>query len=459
MLRLALPLIVSATSWTLMQFIDRMFLLWDSQEALAASLPSAMVWWMMLCFPLGICSYVNTFVSQYHGAGRPDRIGPAVWQGVWIGLFATPLVMATGLFANEFFVWIGHSHTVARLEAVYYQVLCWCIGSMLLSAALETFFTGRGETRIVMIVNIMAAFINIGLDYLWIFGRGGFPALGIEGAGWATVVAHWFKTAAYVVLFLSPHGRRVFGAGRFRLEPALLRRLLRFGGPSGLQLLLEIAGFTCFIMLMGRLGEFELAASTLAFNISSLAFMPMLGLGVAVSILVGQHLGENRDDLAARATWSSLLLALAYVTVISALYVLAPGVLMLGHLAGAANGAELRQTAIVLLRFVAAYNLFDALQIIFVNAIKGAGDTRFVLLVSIAMSLALIVVGYAVVDVLGYGLYACWWVITLWLWVVGGVYAARFLQGYWRHMRVIEPESPPDLDPPPAIMEAAVETP
>ena len=169
------------------------------------------------------------------------------------------------------------------------------------------------------------------------------------------------------------------------------RRLLKFGGPAGLQLLLEVAGFTIFVFLVGSLGVDELAATNLAFNVSSVAFMPVFGLSTAVSILVGQYLGRNDPDLAARGTWTSLWLASGYMFVVSAMYLLIPDLFLFGFFTGepTQSGEKVRSIAIVLLRYVAAYNLFDALNMVFVNAVKGAGDTRFVFLTSFWMAIAL----------------------------------------------------------------------
>lgn len=90
LLALALPLIISTASWTVMNFIDRMFLLWHSTDAMAAAMPAGMLYYTVICYPLGVAAYVNTFVAQYHGAGRPERIGVAVWQGVWLGVLTAP---------------------------------------------------------------------------------------------------------------------------------------------------------------------------------------------------------------------------------------------------------------------------------------------------------------------------------------------------------------------------------
>lgn len=443
--RLALPLVISTASWSLTLFVDRMFLLWHSTSQMAAAMPAGMLHFTLLCFPLGVATYVNTFVAQYEGSGRPERIGLSVWQGVWVGLAATPLFLLTIPLAPLLFAAAGHTPHLAALETVYYQTLAYGAGGAVVAAAMSSFFTGRGETRVVMVVDCSAAAVNVVLDYAWIFGRWGFPELGIEGAAWATVVSQWLKVLLYWRLMMTPANRRVYGIvqGR-RFDADLMRRLLRFGGPNGFQFLVEVLAFSIFIMLVGRLGEHAMAATTLAFNVNSVAFIPMLGLGVAVTTIVGQQLGRDRPDMAARATWTALWMAVAYMGVMSALYVAAPDLFLMGHASGAAPDefAALRNTTVVLLRFVAAYCLFDALNIVFVGALKGAGDTRFVLWNNLIVAPVPIFAGWWGITRLGWGLVWCWVVITAWICALGVVFCARFLHGRWRTMRVIEPDIP-----------------
>ena len=104
-----------------MNFIDRMFLLWYSEESMAAAMPAGMVHFALICLPLGIASYVNTFVAQYHGAGHPKRIGPAVWQGARIGLFCIPLFLAMIPAAPWIFRLAGHKAGLAAQETLYFQ--------------------------------------------------------------------------------------------------------------------------------------------------------------------------------------------------------------------------------------------------------------------------------------------------------------------------------------------------
>lgn len=442
-LALAIPLIVSTGSWTVMNFVDRMFLLWHSTDEMAAAMPAGMVHFAMVCFPLGMASYVNTFVAQYHGAGHPERIGTAVWQGARVGLFCIPLFLAVIPLAPWIFRLAGHEAGLADLEALYFQTVAFGAGAEVIAAALSALFTGLGRNRVVMVVDSSASLMNAVLDYGWIFGHFGLPALGIEGAAWATVVSLWFRVAAYAAWMMLPRYRRPYQlwTGR-RFNAAIMRRLLRYGGPNGLQLLVDVAGFTVFLLLVGTLGPQAMAATTLAFNVNTLAFVPMLGLGIALTTIVGQQLGRNNPDLAAQATWTSLWMAEVYMGAMAAVYVLLPDLLLMGHAAGTSpeQFGQLRATTVVLLRFVAAYCLFDALNVVFVSALKGAGDTRFILTALLVISPPPLVVVWVGIHYRDWGLLSCWVVVTVWVCALGLAYCGRFLQGRWRRMRVIEPE-------------------
>jgi len=442
-LRLALPLVVSTMSYTLMVFIDRMFLAWHSTESVAAAMPAAMVQFSVICLPFGITAYVNTFVAQYHGAGQPQWIGAIVWQGVWLGAVSIPLLLATIPFADIPFRAAGHEPAIAALEGTCYHYLIFGSGAIIISGALSSFFSGRGQTLVIMAVDSSAALLNCGLDYLWIFGHGGFAQHGIAGASTATAVSEWYRVAVYMTLFLSRHNRITYlTLQAWRPDFKLLGRLFYFGGAGGLQWVLECGSFTVFLLLVGSLGKVDLAATTLAFNINSVAWVPMMGLGLAVSTLVGQQLGKNAPDMAARGTWTALVLALIYMGVMSLLYIGIPGLFLIGHSSHMNPGefAVLRDRIVILLRYVALYVMFDAFGVVFVSAIRGAGDMRFVLLTTFFTSVVPLAAVWWGIKVQGWGLIWCWTVITIWVCSAGFIYFARFLQGGWRSKRVIEPE-------------------
>ncbi|NOY40882.1 MAG: MATE family efflux transporter [Planctomycetes bacterium] len=442
-LQVALPLVVSTLSWTVMTFVDRMFLNQVSGTAMSAAFSASIIWFAFFCLPMGVCSYVNTFVSQYLGDGQPKRIGPSVWQGVWVALLVTPLAFAIIPLAPWILSWAEHSVEATQLEVTYFQILCAGGPALLIATALSAFYSGRGKTWVVMLVDAGVTSLNLVLDYLWIFGYGGFPEMGIAGAGWATVTSLWLKAVIYLVLILRRENRESFQTvAGIRFDRKLFGRLIYFGGPSGVQMLLDVLGFTVFVVLMGRVGEMEAVATTLAFSIASVAFMPIWGFSMGVSILVGQHLGENRDDLAARATWTTLQIALFYMVFVSVLYVFTPGLFLHGFFVGneapVADRQALYTMAANLLRIVAAYNVMDAVFMVFVSAVKGAGDTRFVMLISLIMGVLLATLSWLTISFFKLSVYGCWMTVAVWVGIMGVIFLLRFLGGKWRSMRVIE---------------------
>lgn len=452
-MRVSAPLVVSAMSWTVMTFIDRVMLNWVSGAAMAAAFISSAAWFAMLSLPLGVCSYTNTFVAQYDGSGQPQRIGQVFWQAIWIALGFAPFVLLAIPLAPYFFALAGHSEEATRLEVTFFQILCLGAPALILAQSSSAFYSGRGRTWVVMLVDASAALLNLALDYCWIFGNLGFPAWGIKGAGCATAVSLWVKAIVYLLLPLQRVHRDKFGTLRgMRLDTELMRRILAYGFPSGLQMLLDVAGFTAFIMFIGRLGDLPAEATSIAFSVSTLAYMPIYGLHLGVSVLVGEHLGENRDDAAARATYTTLQVSWVYMAGISLLYVLAPGIFLRGFFlqgaAGSATSASVATMAAVLLRFVAGYNLLDATQMVFVGALKGAGDTRFLLRVSVLLAALLAGFSYCSVEIWQLNVYQCWTLIVFWCLIAAAMYVVRFSQGKWRRMRVIEAqESTESLGP------------
>ncbi|MEW6264920.1 MAG: MATE family efflux transporter [Thermodesulfobacteriota bacterium] len=442
LLALAVPLIISTGAWSVQHFVDRMFLAWYSAEALAASVPAGLLNFSIMCLFLGVAGYVSTFVAQYHGAGRPRRIGPTVWQGLYVSVLGGLFLLALAPLAEPIFNLVGHDESVRRLEIIYFRILCLGGFPAIAAAAVSGFFAGLGKPWPVMWINLLSMGVNMSLNYLFIFGRGGFPEMGIAGAGLATVLAGTFSLAAFLILIWTPgHNRTYRTLEGWRPEADLFIRLLRYGLPSGVEMFMDLSGFSIFVLLVGRLGTNDLAATNIALNINMLAFLPMLGSGLAVSVLVGRYLGAERPGLAQKSAYSGFHLTLLYMGLVAAAYVLAPRVFVAPFAAKAdpERFAEILDLSVVLLRFVAAYSLFDAMSIIFCSAIKGAGDTRFVMLMLGSVSLGVLILPtYLAVAVFNFGVKACWLAATFYSIVLAFAFYSRFRGGKWRAMRVIE---------------------
>jgi multidrug resistance protein, MATE family len=441
-LRVAAPLVVSSLSWTILTFIDRMMLNHVSGTAMAGAFSASVAWFAVAALPIGVCTYANTFVAQYDGAKQPQRIGLVIWQAVWIALGNGLLFLVAAPVAPLLFGLADHDSQTLAYEIQFFQIMCAGGPALLLAQSIASFYSGRGKTWVMMIVEASIDMLCVGIDYCWIFGHLGFPAWGLAGAASATVLCLWFKAIVYLILFLQPKYREPFGTrAGCRWDGPLVRRMLHYGGPSGIQMLLDVAGYTIFILLVGKLGNIAAEATSMAFSVSMLAFMPIYGLHIATSVLVGEHLGENREDMATSVTFTSLQISLGYMLVISLLYFFAPGIFLSGFFSREATAVDqqaVREMASLLLKFVAGYNLLDATQMIFVGTLKGAGDTRFLLRVSLLLASLLAVFSYLSVEVWRLTVYGCWTLIVFWCWIAAAVYVVRFRQGKWRRMRVIE---------------------
>ncbi len=441
---IAIPLILSTATWSVQHFVDRMFLAWYSPETIAAAMPAGMLSFTVISVFMGTAGYVSTFVAQYHGAGRYHRIGPVMWQGIYISLVGGVVMLCIIPLAAPAFRLIGHSPEIQAYEVIYFQIMCVGGGAYIGSFALSGFYSGRGKTWPVMWVNAATTVVNLVLDYVLIFGLWGFPELGIRGAAIATVVAGIFSLLVYFALLVSGGKDSIYHTKKgWRFDKDLFRRLLQFGFPSGMQFFLEIAGFTGFVLVVGRLGTTSLAATNIAFNINTLAFMPMIGCGIAISVLVGQYLGARKTDIAKTAVYSGFHLTFIYMTGIAAMYVLAPDIFVapFAHRADPGGFAEIYAYAVILLRFVAIYSLFDAMNIIFCSAIKGAGDTRFVMFMTVILSVfVLIIPVYVAIEILDSGLMMAWVFATVYVALLGITFFLRFQGGKWESMSVIELE-------------------
>jgi MATE family multidrug resistance protein len=445
-LAVALPLIVQTCFWSLMWFIDRLYLSWYSNEATAAALPGGMYHWTMICLPAGIASYANTFVAQYTGAGRKHRVGNAVHQAIWFGWATVPLFLLSIPLAPWLFIGTSDNPEIVQQEVLYFQVLALGAGAAVITGAQSCFYTGRGLTGIVMLVNCIGTLLDISLEYTFIFGAFGFPRLGIAGAALTTAISNWATVLMFWWLMRRPAERVEFGLDDNRLDWSLFRRLIRFGLPNGLPQLVESIAFSLLTISIARASDIGGAATSIALTINAMAFVPMIGLNITVTTLVGQKLGENRPDLAERATWTAMIMGMAYTGLFAVLYLSIPDVFLMLHTAFAKEDFhQVRSATILLLRFMAAYCIFDATQIVLIGALRGAGDTKFIMLATSLISMISVGIGWKCEEVFqwrehGIALWGWWWVLTAWIFVLGSVYMLRFLGGKWKAMRVIEPE-------------------
>ncbi len=446
LLVVAIPLILSMGSHSILIFVDRIFLARYSADALAAAQPAGMLNFSILCFFLGVSLYTSTFVAQYTGAKQPQKVGPSVWQGVYIALIGGAVLPMFAPFAEEIFSFIGHSPEVQKAEVDFFRILNFGAFPFLANAAFSCFYSGRGKSWMIVWMNLSMTCLNIVLDYTLIFGKFGFPEMGIKGAAIATVFSSTLVMFAYAAMLCSKRNHdRYQTRSSWRLDRALFERMIRFGTPSGVHFFLDVMGFTIFVLLVGRIGMVELAASNIVLNINLLSLLPMIGLGTATSIMVGQFQGAQQSDLSRKATHSALHMAVLHNTTMAALYWLIPDILISPFMHEASGGdiPELAETSIRLLRFFIVIVYLDSIMIMVGGALKGAGDTKFVMTVLAATSVTLLVIpSYILIEVLQMPVYTAWACVIVNHSTVSWFFFRRFQTGKWQHIEVIERSEP-----------------
>jgi MATE family multidrug resistance protein len=443
-LRVCLPLVLSLSATTLMEFTDRVFLANYSIEAISAALPAGITSYLFLALFGGIGGYAGVFIAQYTGRGDLRNVGRVLWQGIYFSLFSGLVLYFIGASgATAIFALAGHPPEVRILEEIYFSILCRGAVLHVGMATLSTFFTGRGLTRPVMIITFIGVFLNIPLDYGLIYGKWGLPELGIRGAAWATVAAWGVNTLSLALLIFTPENSRRFSLiSSCGYHHDIFTRLMRFGIPGSLQFTVDILAFTLFILLVGRIGTTELAATNIVLSINALAFMPSMGVSQGISVLVGQALGSGKPGLAHKYVLSACRLLACYILVIDLLFILAPGLVLSPFLQdGSATGSfhDLAGQSRILLHIVAAYLFFDAFYMVLSGALRGAGDTRFMMAAVAVSSLVFLVLPvYLGITFYHISVFAAWlWVLVF----VATLFLLSFLRyraGVWRKMLVIE---------------------
>ncbi|MBW3599853.1 MAG: MATE family efflux transporter [Planctomycetes bacterium] len=441
LLTLALPLVVSQSFMTVQVFLDTILLAWHDPREMAAAFPATMWFWLPFGLLQVTAGYVSTFVAQYTGAGRPERVGPAVWQGIHFSLLAGLLFLAMVPAAPQLIALGGHTPALQSLEVIYLRCLSFAALPMLIMAAVNGFFSGRGQTWIVLGIEAAGTLVNVALMMVLIFGRAGFPEMGIAGAGWATVAGSWASAVLALGLFFRARYRNEFNTlWGWRLEPGLFRRLMVYGGPAGAQVFLDVLVFHVFVQLVGRLGEAAAGATALTVRLNMVAFLPMMGLGQAVCILVGQQLGGDRPDLAERSVYTGLRWVFGYMAIVAALYLFFPN-LLVQMFEGDRDPETFAAVAAVmpsLLACVAVYSLADSVNVTFSFALRGAGDTRFVSLLTFALAWPMMVAPTFFVVRTGASVYWAWVFASAYIIAMAVCFLFRFRGGRWKSMRVIE---------------------
>ena len=439
--RLILPLVLAMGANAVNQFADRIFLARHSDAAIQGSLPGGILSWLFICLVVAVVGYSGTFVAQFWGAGSRHDAVAAFGQGLWLVAAFTPLIVLSIPLGHLIFDFCGHAPEVVAAEKTYYGILQ--IGGIFcaLGAALAGYFTGQGRTRIVGVANVVGNLANVALDWMFIFGRCGCGEWGIAGAGWATAISAAIPCA---ILALALPGDPLLRGRRWmallRPRPRLLARMVRYGVPSGLHVFLDVVTFAVFVMLTGRLDAMSFAVSNIGFAINHLSFAPLMGLSQGATVLVGQHQGEGDSAAATRSAVSCLFMGLTYVGLFI-VFILTCSDLCMAAFHGDASSFgldEFRRLGHLLMVLLSCWAVFDAVTLILEGALKGAGDTRYVMLVQMGVSfliwMPLVFVVMRFHPTIGF----MWGTMPVYCGICSTLILVRFLRGRWKSIRLVE---------------------
>lgn len=456
LLPIALPMVISQSFDTAMMFIDRLFLSRLGEGYMAACMCGGQISFTTMTFFIGLLSYSGTLVAHAWGAKRYEDCTRIVSHGFLLAIVFFPLLILLNLLCIFNFDILGHSPEQTFLERQYFSTLMFFVLFPLLRSVLAGFFTGIGKTHVIVYANFVALIVNVVANYLLIYGIGPFPRLEIMGAaigtGLSTVTLTVLLAGYY--LYTIRHNQIFAGCHCFyRFSRRLFIKLWEYGSPCGLELLMNMAAFTCVISMLHSYGTLVADSVTIVFNWDLIAFVPMLGMQIGVTTLVGQYMGARKPELAERVTYSGFKVAIFYATMMQLIFLI-----FTTELINVFKPAELTESFVfiqslstVLLRLAALYILFDGMILVFTGALRGAGDTAWVMKTNIFMHWLMVLgVGGSVwvwkLDILKdfTEKFAFWLPVISWMFFVitimciGLIFIRRFRRGKWKELRILE---------------------
>jgi MATE family multidrug resistance protein len=431
---LAWPLVLAQMSQTTMHVVDSIFVGQLGASQLGA-LGFAGIWlWTVFAIFSGSATGVQTFVSQAHGAGDERVCGSWAWQGLYALVPATAITLFLFAAVSEhLFAAVGAPASLREHALSYIAVRPLGFIGLIIWMVLAAFFRGLGDTRTPLIATLVANAVNIVLDYGLVLGRLGLPAWGIAGAGVATSIAEWVGVVVLAIAFTRPALVRRFGGRPVAPSRVRIRRFLRTGAPIGGQWVLDMSAFAIFTTLVARMGDASMAATQAMIALLTLSFMQAIGIGLAATTLVGRYKGAGSLDAALRSLVSALKLAVALAVGIAALFLLAPQALI-GLFT---DDPDVLALAGPLLALGAAFQFFDALQIVIGGALRGAGDTRwpFVVQTLLAWALRLPLV-WLFAFFWEAGVIGAWYAEFAFILALTAALAWRFRSGAWKEVAI-----------------------
>lgn len=406
-LRLALPVVLSQLGQVIVQFADNAMVGQLGVLPLAAVSFGSSVFFILFIFGIGITIGITPLVGAHYARNERLEMSGYLKNAILFYLLSGIAITAIQLAFIPAMYHLGQPVEVVDMALPYYRYVAWSMIPLMLYGAFKQFLEGIGNTTTAMIVVIACNLLNIFLNWIFIYGHWGAPAMGAAGAGFATFISRMVMPVSMIVYFFTNRRVRPYMALLRRVSfnfPRVLQ-LFRVGVPIAFQMTLEGLAFVLTSIMMGWIGTTEIAANQITITLSNAAFMIILGIGSATTILISHAYGARNWRLLRQTARSAYHIGLIWnlcsaTAFISARYVLAkiftddPAVL---------------QITSSLLIIAAVFQIFDGLQCVSMGILRGIKD------VSITMGIAFLSyivinlpVGYLFAFVFGLGADGLW---------------------------------------------------
>lgn len=443
LLTLAWPVVLARATQAVVGFTDALMVAPLGEAALAATTTGSLNFFAFMILPLGTVFIVQSFAAQLRGRGELGRARRYGWYGLFVAALAGALGVLSILVIPSYVTWFGFEPEVAGHAGEYISIRLLGIGAAVGVEALGNWYAGLGNTRVSMVLGLLTMGTNILGNYLLIEPRWGLPGYGVVGAAWASVGASYIGLFAVLALFLR-RGASAPAFGALELRLSEWWRMLRFGIPTGLNWFLEFGAFVLFInVVVAELGTTALAAFNIVMQINSISFMPAFGIGSAGAILVGEAIGRRALDHVWPIVRLTLATACTWMASAGVLYLLAPATLMGVFQPGGVAGTTLVSVGATMLMLSALWQVFDAANMTFSEALRAAGDTTWPMLARIVTAwLVFTPLAWAAVLVFDGGVTAVMVSVICYIALLAVVLALRFASGRWRQIDLVgtEPE-------------------
>ncbi|WP_336367630.1 MATE family efflux transporter [Marinobacter sp. C2H3] len=426
--RLGGPILIAQIAQMANGVIDTVMAGHASAEDLAAVGIGSSLWMPLFLFFMGVLGALQPIISGDNGARAFHRIMPATWQGLYIAAASAVIMIALLVNVQPVLDHLELDRHTAGITQGYLNAFAWGVPALLLMTALRGLTDGLGHTRVIMVFSVLSTLINLPMNYILIYGKLGFPALGGVGCGWATAISNGVAALAMLVYLNRSAAYRRFHLIQDWSAPhrSQLAAILRVGLPIGFTIFVEASMFSVIALFLAPLGPVVVAGHQIALNVVSLLFMLPLSLGMALTLRVAFLTGAGAPDTARLISRSSLILAVAIAGVFALLlYGFSPEIARLYS-----GEADVQAVTVRLLAFAALFQIADVVQVTCISALRGYKDTRlpmFIMLFSFwGVGLPL---GYVLTftDAIRPAMGAA----GFWLGLTGGLATASLLLG-WR---------------------------